>query len=98
MRATCLQQVQSRSTIGEMVLVAAAMHRIRCITAAASRCRSQQQHRERFFVDLPVLYGSGLLLRAVLQQCWCAVVAGPGAHPVMLDATSTVCDYQVAGG
>ena len=65
-RATCLQQVQNRSTIGGTVLLAVARHHMQHITAACSRCRSELLHGECFSVDLAVLYGSGLLLRAVL--------------------------------
>ena len=96
--STCLQQVQNRSAVGETVLLVVAVHRIQSITAAASRCRSQQQHGERFSVDLAVLHGFGLLLRAVLQQYRCAVVAGPGGQAVVRDAISAVCDCRVAGG
>ena len=62
--STCLQQVQNCSTSGDTVLLVAAGHRVRCITAAVSRCRSQQQHGERFSVDLAVLYGPGLLAQS----------------------------------
>ena len=72
------------SSHGDELLLAAAAHRGRCISTAASRCRRQYRRRQRFYVDLAVLYGSWLLLRGHLAAlpAWAdgPLTRQPGAH------------------
>ena len=85
------------SSHGDELLLAAAAHRGRCISTATSRCRRQHRRRHRFSVDLAVLYGSWLLLLAVLQRCRHGLTARPRDSQVLDDATRPGATRGTAG-
>ena len=55
------------------------------------------QRRGRFSVDLRVLYGLCLLLKAVFQRYWCYMIAIFGHRRVCADSSYAACTRRLAG-
>ena len=62
----------------------------------SGRCSIQMQRRERLFVDLWVLYGLCLLLKAVFQRYWCDMSVISSIHLVCRDSFHAASTHRLA--